>query len=488
MLYYRRLYCVCDVYSAGTRLLPRRVPGVHRANASSRVHDPRQRHAPARCVDIIRLEVEQAVNRSKIKEGFVGVCLAFWSLVLLFMLLEVAARVFLFHFAGKERFFRYASIDQILHRYPSANHPLFTHSPHRYLGHYPSPNYKDGKNRHNVLGYRGEEIVLPKPQGEFRIACLGSSSTYTGWVDDYRITYPAILESELRGDGYQVSVINAGNEAWTSYETLINFAFRVLYLEPDLIIVYHGVNDILARVVWPPEAYASDNAGFRGPNISDLAMPNVLEHSTLLRALAVKTGLIAPHATLFRTYDAHSPTFYGFEWRDQKIRGVYPRGVFTKVTARQMLETNKPVYFRRNMESLAAMADHYGIATVFATFAYSPEFPEEPWVASDEIQWAYEESNQVLRDVAKRTGAVLFDFAKAFPTDRALFADGIHVNKVGARRKGELCAEFLRESGLIPERYREPARASPFHHELSIASASTSTTRRLRATGGGIER
>lgn len=59
---------------------------------------------------------------------------------------------------------------------------------------------------------------MPKPKGEYRIVCLGGSTTYTGWVDDYRLTYPALLQTELIDRGYAVTVVNAGNEAWTSYE------------------------------------------------------------------------------------------------------------------------------------------------------------------------------------------------------------------------------------------------------------------------------
>ncbi len=399
------------------------------------------------------------MKRERIKESFVGISLVFWTMVLLFIIFEVAARVYVGYSGNEDRFFRYASLDQLLERYPNANHPLFTHAPHRYLGHYPTPNYRDAKNRHNALGFRGEEVVLPKPEGEFRIVCLGGSTTYTGWVDDYRITYPAILELELRAKGYRVSVVNAGAEAWTSYETLISFAFRVLELEPDMVIVYHGVNDVLARMVWPPKAYAPDNTGFRAPSIPDLAMPHIFEHSTLLRGLGIKTGLVVSHGTLFRTYDTHAPTFYGFEWREQQLRGTYPSGVFTEVSAREMLETNRPIYFRRNLENLVAIAEHRGIASVLATFAYSRDFPDEPWVISDEIVWAYEESNEIVRDVAARTDAVLYDFAKDFPTARTLFADGIHVNKVGARRKGEHFAAFLIKSGIIPARYRESSEA-----------------------------
>ena len=55
-----------------------------------------------------------------------------------------------------------------------------------------------------------------------------------------------------------IEVINAGVPGYTSWETLINFQFRVLDIEPDLIIIYHGTNDTHARLVLP-KFYQSDN-------------------------------------------------------------------------------------------------------------------------------------------------------------------------------------------------------------------------------------
>lgn len=363
-------------------------------------------------------------------------------------MLELAARAYIRYAADEGRFFRYASVNQVMARYGNMNHSKFKHSPHRYLGHYPTPNYADAKDRHNALGFRGEEIVLPKPDGEFRIVCLGGSTTYTSWVRDYRLTYPALLQDALVLRGYDVTVVNAGNEAWTSYETLINMAFRVIDLEPDMIIVYHGVNDIVARFVWPPDAYRGDNSGFRGPNVPELAMPNILEHSSFIRAFLVKSGAIAPHASLFRTYDRHAPTYRSFT-RQENARGS-GSSVFDEVSGRLMLETNSPRYFERNLESTVALANYFDIVPVLATFAYCPGFEEEPLVNSEEILWAYDESNDVVRRVATKSGARLFDFAEVFPRDKSLFADGIHVTNEGARIKAELFADFLDDSGLLP--------------------------------------
>jgi hypothetical protein len=86
---------------------------------------------------------------------------------------------------------------------------------------------------------------------------------------------------------------------------------------------------------------------------------------------------------------------------------------------------------------------------VLASFAYSPDFAEEPRVTTPEYHRAIAEHNDVLRKVAVDTGAAFFDFAKVFPTDRRYFTDGRHNNEEGAALKAKLFADFLVESGLL---------------------------------------
>ena len=94
---------------------------------------------------------------------------------------------------------------------------------------------------------------------------------------------------------------------------------------------------------------------------------------------------------------------------------------------------------------------------MLATFAHCRDFPNEPWVHDPEFNWAYTESNEVLYDVSVETGAVLFDFANAFPNDKQYFVDGIHVTEEGAALKARLFAAFLEERTLIPPLHRRSA-------------------------------
>ena len=383
----------------------------------------------------------------KIQGILSNILLAVLATFLSFAFLEVIVDVYLLRFADEDIFVRYASLNQLQEREIS-NKPKY--SPHRYLGYYPTPNYVKGKNRHNSLGYRGEEIRIPKPAGQFRIVTLGGSTTYTGNVDDYKKSYPYLLEKYLRRKGQRnVTVVNAGADAWSSWESLINFELRVLDLDPDMIIVYHGLNDIHSRIVWPPEAYRGDNSGRRAPNQTVSVMPSIFEHSTLLRIAMIETGISISPVTFERTIDRHPDTYLGALFAKQKSKGVYPTGIFREKSVRKILERNGPIYFDRNIRNIVTIAKSRGIKVVLSSFSYSPLFSELPRVSSQEYISAYEESNQLLEEIAGEMDVYFFDFASKFPTAKQWYTDGRHVNEDGAQLKAELFGAFLMEKQLL---------------------------------------
>lgn len=367
------------------------------------------------------------------------------------IVLEAAARVYLWRLADEGQFLRYASMSQLESRYGDGTSSGHLLSPHRYLGYWPTPGYRRGKNRHDSRGFRGEEVAVPKPPGEFRIACVGGSTTYDSDIEDWAEAYPAVLEEVLRSRGHrQVRVVNAGAAGWTSWESLVNFEFRILDIDPDLVIDFDALNDVHARMVWPPGAYRGDNSGYRVPSGPDRFSIGPFERSTLLRILLIRMGLLPSPADITRSVDPTAETYFGDAWRDQVRSGTYPAGVFASTPGEVMLERNEPSYFERNVRSLVAVAKSRGVAVVLATFAYSPDFPEEPRVTRPEYRRAIDENNDVLRRVAGSTGAALFDFAHAFPTDRRWYTDGRHNTVEGARKKATMFADYLEQEGLVP--------------------------------------
>lgn len=384
----------------------------------------------------------------RIEKAFANVFLFTIACIIAFVILEITVTIFVTKYATPEQFLRWASFEQLREK---ANGEQMLVTPHRYLGYIPTPDYKKGKNRHNQLGYRGEEIDVRKSKNEFRIVCIGGSTTYTSEVQDYRLSYPYQLQQELRSNGYKdVEVVNAGLFDWTTWEVLGNFQYRVLDLQPDLVIIYLGLNDIESRMVWPPKAYRGDNSGARVSNLN-MYPHGILEHSALARVILVELGFIKPHSSLDRLLIARPSTSYIDDWDQQTTSRTYPRGIFEEVSPETMLAENIPKYFRRNLENLIAIAEFHGIKTIVATFAYKPVSKESNNRGGSPLFWeAIDEHNDVLREIAAGSPAHLFDFEKKFPKNMGYFGmDGIHLNEEGARKKAKLFARFIQEHELV---------------------------------------
>ncbi|MCX5677942.1 MAG: SGNH/GDSL hydrolase family protein [Candidatus Omnitrophica bacterium] len=96
----------------------------------------------------------------------------------------------------------------------------------------------------NSLGFRGKEFSAEKPDGVYRIFCLGGSSTEGLEVEDGN-DYPSILEKKLNAIDLPVraEVMNAGYMGSTSKTILSLFTNEILRYRPDLITFYEAFND-----------------------------------------------------------------------------------------------------------------------------------------------------------------------------------------------------------------------------------------------------
>jgi lysophospholipase L1-like esterase len=358
------------------------------------------------------------------------------SIIFTLILVEAGLRIWLNYFSTHSQYVKYSL-------YTDVPAEMYQWSPHHYLNYYPTPGYKKGLTYHNSLGYRSREFNPEKPANTYRVVLLGGSTTYTASVKDNDMTFPYQLERILRSDygRENIEVINAGVSGYNSWESLVNLQFRVLDIDPDLVIVYHGTNDVHTRLV-SPDAYKGDNSG-RRKQWSRPGIP-LFEHSLLLRYISKKSGLTsqAGLGTL-----VNSPDFLGVGGEKWNRKKYSLDELSEKYNLDELLANNPPVYFRRNLINMTSIARANDVSIAFATWSHSPHFND--YASTDAYQAGFRENNEVVKAVAARYGAYLFDFAAVMPQDKEYWSDGRHVNEVGALLKAKLFADFILGSGVL---------------------------------------
>lgn len=98
----------------------------------------------------------------------------------------------------------------------------------------------------NQLGFRGPELLDPKPEGGLRIWCLGGSTTFDIYASDDASAWPARVGARVQAGlpTRRVEVVNAGIPGETlsgNTEDLRDIGPRV---RPDVVVMYAGPNDL----------------------------------------------------------------------------------------------------------------------------------------------------------------------------------------------------------------------------------------------------
>ena len=102
-----------------------------------------------------------------------------------------------------------------------------------------------------VNGTNGDrDVVIPKPKNLYRINCIGGSTTQNYFkVNNENFSYPLELEKILKSKfNKQIEVNNCGVGGYNSADLLIRFALQIIDTQPDLIVIYHGYNDIKSYI------------------------------------------------------------------------------------------------------------------------------------------------------------------------------------------------------------------------------------------------
>jgi lysophospholipase L1-like esterase len=289
----------------------------------------------------------------------------------------------------------------------------------------PRPGTIEGKSHliHvNSRGFRGPEIEDPKPPGRVRVAFLGASTTFCAEASCDEATWPARLVASLQAayPAHQFDGVNGGAAGYTSRESTLNLQKRIAPLQPDILVIYEGTND--------------------------------LSHDTRLAAAAA--GL--PGGSVIGTswLSRHSVAWELIEKNLRAARPAADTGALTLSLDTSALESEFHANLTREVEAAKQLAR----TVVLVSFAHQQrrEQPREaqraaaatsllwmPYMSLGGVLDGFDAWNRAVRRVAQEQGCVLVEGEDGIPGDRAHFADSVHFTDEGCRLQAQRVLEVL---------------------------------------------
>jgi lysophospholipase L1-like esterase len=284
----------------------------------------------------------------------------------------------------------------------------------------------------NTMGFRGPVVTDAKPSDTFRAILLGGSTTH-GWGvnDDQTIdAYLRLLLSQ-RHPGHRFEVINLAFDAYDSYQDYERLRRDGVRLDPDLIIVNSGINDVR-------------NAQF--PSLRDRD-PRTFLYTDVLEAEREIQRDGEPSAWTKVKHFSYLARLPGV------LRGQMTTRRERAVRYRQPPHPEAIAYFARNLRRIASLVGDRPVALVFSTppsalassFAPGDTSPATFWIVNAATTQRYRDlladRMQQVAGELQRLGHHVTYLRPMLPP--AAFLDDCHLSPDGNRA---LAAAFVAAS------------------------------------------
>jgi len=311
----------------------------------------------------------------------------------------------------------------------------------------------------NRWGLRGREIEQRKPEGTYRIFALGGSTVFSSPLP-LEQTWPEVLGDRLRAryPDARIEVLNAAAEWHTTQHSLIKLLTWVREFDPDLVIVYHGINDLCRSFVpdlFGAGAYRSDYGHYYGA-VARLARPRELTWP-LVR---IRLGY------WFSDFLCHRVRIAGPE--GEGLNGL-ETAFFPKADPVAVEDWPSLPAFERNLREIVDLArrDGYDLVLASQPFLYRADLTER----EQEVLWTpishqwdgkcaslasmidgMARFNETTRRVAREAGVGFVDLAARVPKSTEYLYDDVHYTAKGCALIAEAFDEHVAKAGLIERR------------------------------------
>lgn len=275
----------------------------------------------------------------------------------------------------------------------------------------PAPGSSTARIRINSLGFRSPELSQPKPKSRLRLAFVGGSTTFCAEVSGNEWTWPHLVMQQLkeRYPDVDMDYVNAGIPGITTASSVVNLERRVRPLEPDVIVLYEGFNDLLVEITKVARnqglhARRTDQGLARWSLGWDLLTKNMQIAVARRRSKSGRQPLVVDRTNVSRGFGR---TLSEIIDRSQQIAPVVAVATLS--------------YRMRRDQSAEEQ-----LAAAEAALFYLPFLSPAGMID------IYDRYNETIRQVSESERVVLIGQEDSIPGDAAHFHDTIHLADAGA--------------------------------------------------------
>ncbi len=282
------------------------------------------------------------------------------------------------------------------------------------------PGFRSANIAINSVGFRGPEILQPKPSQVIRLAFLGASTTFCAEVSADAAVWPQLVTERFRRDfpNTAFDFVNGGVPGYSVDSSRLNLQHRVQQLKPDLIVVYHATNDFSAEV----------------------------------RAQAVAQGIADAAADASQGWLERHSLLWELVLKNLRVRQAQQAATTASSTHLKVRTETLGAGFGRDLTGLLQDANKTGARVAVATFAtqlrdtQTPEqqsraavsaFVYMPFMSLSGLLAGYRRYNDIISTVARAQGALLIGGENNIPGDPTHFVDTVHFTDAGSRAMAE---------------------------------------------------
>ena len=306
----------------------------------------------------------------------------------------------------------------------------------------------DKLSLNNSLGYRNREIGVKQ---KYRIAILGGSFAHGSGATEISKNIASQTEQILSSEiGLDIEVINAAQGGFTSWQELVLLCYQVIYMDPDMVIVVDGNNELGVfednlTTDSPPDIRL--NQSLYGSQMQGLLENHPLAIKAIDYPASQLIRLLIRKTNYYRLYLQAKKSINFRKDRRGGIRRIYD-------LEESPFEVNEKIIiaYVQNLRMMASIFKQENIEGVF--FLQPHAVFIEPLTETQKTLWEnrgvkfkrsfypkfYNEASRLLSDPETLLGFDFIDSRNEFKSvSKDIWLDEVHMTDMGQR----LFAEFL---------------------------------------------